>query len=382
MEPLNGVIEIKGDGTAEIWAGAQFQTVEQAPSRPILGLKPEQVKINTVWAGGSFGRRADAERRLLRRDGDDRQGDRRQGAGPAGVDARGRHQGRALPPDGLSPLRAALDAAGNIAGWDQTIVGQSFIIGSPFEAMIVKDGIDATVVEGAADMPYRVAEPGGRLAPRSSSPVHDAVVAFGRPYPHGAGRGGHDRRRWRMRPARTRSRSGSACCSEHPRHAARSQARGRERRLGREAAARAVAAASRCTRASAASSRMTADVTVAKDGSIKVDRVVAAVDCGVAVNPDVIRAQVESGVGYGLGAALRNQITLTGRRRRPVQLRRLRAAADLRHAEGRGAHRAVAASRRPASASRACRRSRRRSSTRSSRRPASGSIRCRGTSRC
>jgi isoquinoline 1-oxidoreductase subunit beta len=56
---------------------------------------------------------------------------------------------------------------------------------------------------------------------------------------------------------------------------------------------------------------MTADVTVAKDGAIKVDRVVAAVDCGVPVNPDVIRAQVESGVGYGLGAALRNQITLT-----------------------------------------------------------------------
>jgi isoquinoline 1-oxidoreductase beta subunit len=56
---------------------------------------------------------------------------------------------------------------------------------------------------------------------------------------------------------------------------------------------------------------MTADVTVGKDGAIKVDRVVAAVDCGVPVNPDVIRAQVESGVGYGLGAALRNQITLT-----------------------------------------------------------------------
>ena len=54
---------------------------------------------------------------------------------------------------------------------------------------------------------------------------------------------------------------------------------------------------------------MVADVAVA-DGSIKVDRVVAAVDCGIAVNPDVVRAQVEGGIGFGLGAALRNKITL------------------------------------------------------------------------
>ena len=53
-----------------------------------------------------------------------------------------------------------------------------------------------------------------------------------------------------------------------------------------------------------------ADVTVAK-GEIKVDRIVAAVDCGTVVNPDVVRAQVEGGVGFGLGAALRNRITLT-----------------------------------------------------------------------
>jgi isoquinoline 1-oxidoreductase beta subunit len=56
---------------------------------------------------------------------------------------------------------------------------------------------------------------------------------------------------------------------------------------------------------------MVAEVTVAKDGSVKVDRVVAAVDCGIAVNPDVIVAQVEGGIGYALGAALRNKITFT-----------------------------------------------------------------------
>ncbi len=55
MEPLNGVIEIKPDGSAECWAGAQFQTVEQATVAAVLGIKPEQVTINTVWAGGCSG---------------------------------------------------------------------------------------------------------------------------------------------------------------------------------------------------------------------------------------------------------------------------------------------------------------------------------------
>ena len=55
-----------------------------------------------------------------------------------------------------------------------------------------------------------------------------------------------------------------------------------------------------------------AEVSVAGDGSFKVERVVCAVDCGIAVNPDVIRAQMEGGIGYGLSAALAEQVTLEG----------------------------------------------------------------------
>jgi len=51
-------------------------------------------------------------------------------------------------------------------------------------------------------------------------------------------------------------------------------------------------------------------VTVGGDGKIKVDRVICAVDCGVAVNPDFIAAQMEGGIGFGLGAALHGAITL------------------------------------------------------------------------
>src|SRR5262249_16657514 len=57
MEPLNAVIEIK-DGNVEIWAGAQLQTVETATAAWVLGVLPTKLKLNTVWAGGSFGRRA------------------------------------------------------------------------------------------------------------------------------------------------------------------------------------------------------------------------------------------------------------------------------------------------------------------------------------
>ena len=55
-----------------------------------------------------------------------------------------------------------------------------------------------------------------------------------------------------------------------------------------------------------------AEISVTKAGAAKVERVVCAVDCGVAVNPDVIKAQMEGGIGFGLGAALRDAITMTG----------------------------------------------------------------------
>jgi isoquinoline 1-oxidoreductase beta subunit len=205
-------------------------------------------------------------------------------------------------------IRAALDGKGGIAAWDQDIVGQSFIIGSPFEAMIVKDGVDATIVEGAADMPYRVANlavdwhpvtsPVTTLWWRSVGHTHtaQAVEVMIDMLAHEAGK---DPVEFRL-----------SMLGEHPRHAAVLRLAAEKGGWGEKLPSgrgRGVAVHESFNSFVA----MTADVTVAKDGSIKVDRVVAAVDCGVAVNPDVVRAQVESGVGYGLGAALRNQITLT-----------------------------------------------------------------------
>ncbi len=57
-----------------------------------------------------------------------------------------------------------------------------------------------------------------------------------------------------------------------------------------------------------------AEISLKSDGGIKVERVVCTVDCGIVVNPDIVRAQIEGGVGYGLGAILKGEITLDGGR--------------------------------------------------------------------
>ena len=308
MEPLNGVIEVKGDGTVELWAGSQFQTVEQATAAAILGLKPEQVKINTLWAGGSFGRRATpnadyiAELAMI--------GKATGGKAPIHLvwtredDIKG---GRYRPMV-VHKVRAGLDAGGNVVGWEQRVVGQSFMFGTALESAYVKDGIDPTAVEGASDMPYevpnlsvdwhRVSSPVTTLWWRSVGHTHtaQAVEVMMDALAQAAGK---DAVEFRL-----------ALLKDHPRHAAVLKLAAEKGGWGEKLTGgrgRGIAVHESFNTFVA----MVADVTVAKDGAIKVDRVVAAADCGIAVNPDVIRAQIEGGVGYGLGAALRNQITLT-----------------------------------------------------------------------
>src|SRR5436189_1480789 len=57
MEPMNCVVKLSADA-CEIWNGEQFQSIDQPEVAAVLGMKPEQVKLNMLFAGGSFGRRA------------------------------------------------------------------------------------------------------------------------------------------------------------------------------------------------------------------------------------------------------------------------------------------------------------------------------------
>ena len=99
MEPNDCVIHRTGDGGVEMMFGSQMQTVDQAVAAAVLGLKPEQVAIKTLLAGGSFGRRATPGRRHGGGSGRGAEGAQARGADQGHVDARGRHQGRALPAD-------------------------------------------------------------------------------------------------------------------------------------------------------------------------------------------------------------------------------------------------------------------------------------------
>jgi len=309
MEPLNCVIEKKADGTCEIWAGSQFQTIEQMTVAQVLGLKPEQVTINTVWAGGSFGRRATPNgdyfgeaAEILKATG---------GKYPVHLlysredDIRG---GRYRPMF-YHAVKAGLDDKGNLIAWQHRLVGQSFMFGTALEPFVVKDGVDATAVEGVADMPYaipnlhadwqRTESPITTLWWRSVGHTHtaQAVEVMMDEIAHAAGQ---DPVAYRL-----------ALLKDHPRHAAVLQLAADKAGWSGDKLPAGKGRGIAVHESFSSYVAMVAEVTVAADGSVKVDRVVAAVDCGVAVNPDVIAAQVEGGIGYALGTALRDKITFT-----------------------------------------------------------------------
>ena len=99
MEPLNTTVQYDGD-RAEVWAGSQFQTVDQAAIAEVLGLKPAQVTFHTEMAGGGFGRRATPDSHMQREAAADRKAPARH-SGQADLDSRGRYERRLLPPDAL-----------------------------------------------------------------------------------------------------------------------------------------------------------------------------------------------------------------------------------------------------------------------------------------
>ncbi|HEX5392640.1 MAG TPA: xanthine dehydrogenase family protein molybdopterin-binding subunit [Rhodocyclaceae bacterium] len=311
MEPMNCVVRLS-DGKCEIWNGEQMQTVDQMKVAELLGLKVEQVNIHMLYAGGSFGRRGskDADYVLeavsIAKAID--------GKAPVKMvwlredDMKGGYYRPAFH----HALEAALDAQGQLVGWHHRLVGQSILGGSPF-AMMVKDGIDPVSVEGAANLPYAIpnmlvdlhtpADIG--VVPHWWRSVGSSHTAYSTEtfFDEVAAAAGRDPVAFRL-----------ALLAKHPRHAGvlklvadkagwgsplKPGARGERRGRG--------IAVHESFRSYVA---QVAEVTVKADGSVKVDRVVCAVDCGIAINPDIIRAQVEGSVAFALSAVLHGEITL------------------------------------------------------------------------
>ena len=116
---------------------------------------------------------------------------------------------------------------------------------------------------------------------------------------------------WRRRPGRTRSQFRRALLHDHPRH------RGVLDLVADKAGWGTPLPAGRFRGVAVHESFGTyvaqvAEISLKDDGGLKVERVVCAVDCGIAVNPDIVRAQMEGGIGFGLGAILKSEITLEG----------------------------------------------------------------------
>ncbi|WP_259986867.1 xanthine dehydrogenase family protein molybdopterin-binding subunit [Sulfitobacter sp. S190] len=303
LEPLDGVIELR-DGAAEVWSGMQIPTTSQGTMAGVLGMQPADIAINTMYTGGSFGRRATPDNHLA--------AELAEVAKAAGNgtyklmwtrenDMMGGH----YRPLTVHHMKAGLDAQGNITGWLNTVANQSIIAGSAFEAMM-QDGLDPTAYEGSNHLPYNL--PATRMSwaemknpvPilwwRSVGHTHTAyaVETFLDRLLVTAGRDPVQGRLDLMKDDRPRDRAVLERVAEMANWSGSGNG---DTRLG-------VAV----VRSFGSYVAQIAEVEN-RDGMPHVRKVWCAVDCGVAVTPDVIRAQMEGGIGFGLGSVLFDEIT-------------------------------------------------------------------------
>ncbi|KRE22118.1 aldehyde oxidase [Bosea sp. Root483D1] len=312
MEPLDGYLEWNAQG-ALARLGSQLQTLDHQVIAKVLGLGPEKVQVETLLGGGSFGRRAQPTAELA--------AELAEAAKAIGPNrpvklVRTREDdlsGGYYRPLFLHRMRGAVKD-GKITAWSAAIVGQSFLKGSPFEAMI-KDGIDPVMVEGANELPYEVADfrcdlhtvPVGvpTLWWRSVGHTHTgyAVECFIDQLLQEAGQ---DPVAGRLALMGKHQRLANVlkAVADLAKWNGPGPVDGRARGVG-------------VVESFGSYVAQIADVSLGEGGEPKVHKVWCAIDCGVAVNPDIIRAQIEGGIGFGLGHVLYGELTLD--QGRPVQ---------------------------------------------------------------
>ena len=300
MEPMNCTAHVRPDGV-DIWAPTQFQTGAQQLGAAIGGVPAGQVKVHTTYLGGGFGRRFELDfikealetskavgvpvKVIWSREDDIRQGQYR--------------------PVSHHRLRAGLDAGGQPVAWTHRIVAPS-IMARVFPNS-VQNGLDGEAVEGGVEMPYAIPNvhvdyaltdtgiPVGFWRSVNNSFNAFAVETFIDELAAAA----------KQDPVAYRR----ALLTKAPRHlavvelAASKAGWGTPPPAGR---ARGIAV----HKAFDSYVAEVAEVSVGADGTPRVHRVVCAVDCGPVVNPDIVEAQMQSAIVYGLTAALYGEITI------------------------------------------------------------------------
>ena len=302
MEPLNCTVSVAGD-KAELWLGSQMPGLDGMVAAKVLGLAPQNVKINVQMAGGGFGRRAIATSDyVVEACGVVK------AAQAAGIGAPIRTlwsreddiKGGYYRPMHLHTAKIGFDAQGKIDAWDHVIVGQSILGGTPFEPMLVKDGIDGTAVEGMKE-PYEIPMRLTVHHPKVNVPVlwwrsvgstHTAFV-METLVDEIARTTKQDPVAYRMK----------LIGNDHPRHKAALQLAVDKSGYGKKtlSAGRAWGVAVHESFNSVVAYVVEASV---KDGTPTLHSVTAGVHCNLVVNPKSVEAQVQGGALMGLSMCL------------------------------------------------------------------------------
>jgi len=303
MEPMNCVAAVDG-GKVKLTFGSQGQTLDQLAAAKIVGCLPGSVEIETLFAGGSFGRRANFQSdyvaecvHVAKKVGKGR---------PVKLVWTREDDMRAgyFRPLTIHAVKVQLDKDGYPAAWRHRIVSQSIMKGSPMGGK----GPDQTAIEGTAGSPYLKATPivDAQVALpdvgvpvlwwRSVGATHTAFV-MEHTIDQLAAKAGKDPIEYR-RALYTKAGA--------DRHLAALN-------LAVEKASAPTVGWTRGVAVHESFGSVVAQVAEVKleDGVPRVGRVVTAIDCGVAISPDQIAAQMEGGTCYGLSAALFGEVTLT-----------------------------------------------------------------------
>jgi len=304
MEPLNCVVSL-GPDSCELWTGTQFQTIDRMQAAKTAGLPPEKVKINTTLLGGGFGRRANPASDFII----EAVNVAKVAKAPVKVvwTREDDLAGGWYRPMWHDRFAAGLDAEGNPVAWTHTIVGQSIMAGTLFESFGIKDGVDSASVEGAADILYGIPNLQVDLhSPKIAVPVqwwrsvgHShtgfSVEGFFDEMAHAGKKDPYQLRRTLL--------------AKQPRMLALLELVAEKGNWGKPLAAghgRGIATHFSFDTYVA----QVIEASVDENGNVRVHKVVCAVDCGRVINPDIVKAQMEGGIIFGLTAALKTEITI------------------------------------------------------------------------
>lgn len=299
MEPMNATADVRADG-CDVYAPTQAQANSQQTAMRITGLESDQVKVHTTFLGGGFGRRSEQDFII------DAVECSKLAGQPVKViwsreDDIMHDQYR---PATYNQMRGGVDAQGRITAWEHRIAGPSIM--ARLAPARTKDGHDWASTEGAKNIPYDIANqrvtyamsntevPVGFWRSVGSSQNAFITECFFDELAVLAGRDPLEARLELM--------------ADHPHHAAVAKLAAEKAAWGMplpEGHARGIAVAESFGSYTA----QVAEVSIEK-GAVRVHRITCAVDCGMAVNPNSIRAQMEGAIVYGLTATLKGAITV------------------------------------------------------------------------